>query len=149
VLAEHELTTMRDQLGRLERGQGKRSIADVPIENVPTAGLEYVRKYRDVQYHEALFQLLAKQYEAAKIDEARDTLFVQQMDKATPPEKKSGPHRAIIVVTVTILALVVAMLAAFFMEALQQAKEDPLFAARLQLFRFYLSRSRKSPNLEA
>jgi tyrosine-protein kinase Etk/Wzc len=93
--------------------------------------------------------LLAKQYEAAKIDQARDSLIVQQMDKATPPEKKSGPPRAVIVVTVTILALVVAMLAAFYMEALQQAKEDPQYAARLQLFWFYLSRSRKSPNLEA
>src|SRR5258708_2906054 len=149
VLAEQELTTMRAQLDRLERGQGKRSIADVPIENVPTAGLEYVRKLRDVKYHEALFALLARQYEAAKIDEARDTLIVQQMDKATRPEKKSGPHRGIIVVTVTILALVVAMLAAFFMEALQQAKENPQFTARLTLFRFYLSRSRKPPNLEA
>jgi uncharacterized protein involved in exopolysaccharide biosynthesis len=144
VLAEQELTTMRAQLDRLERGQGKRSIADVPIENVPTAGLEYVRKYRDVQYHEALFQLLAKQYEAAKIDEARDTLFVQQMDKATPPEEKSSPHRLVVVLTVTILALMVAVVVALSMEATERAKEDPQYAARLQLFRYYLRGGRKS-----
>jgi tyrosine-protein kinase Etk/Wzc len=149
VMAEQELTTMRAQLERVERGQGKRSIADVPLENVPTAGLEYVRKYRDVQYHEALFQLLAKQYEAAKIDEARDTLFVQQMDKAFPPEKKSGPLRAVIVLTTTFLALLVAIGVVFFLESLERAKEDPHFAARFQLLRFYLSRSRKSPDLEA
>jgi len=149
VLAEQELATMRTQLDRLERGRGKRSIADVPIENVPTAGLEYVRKLRDVKYHEALFALLAKQYEAAKIDEARDSLIVQQMDKAAPPEKKSGPYRLIIVFTITLLALMVAIVTAFSMESLERAKEDPQFAARLQLFRFYLSRSRKPPNLEA
>jgi uncharacterized protein involved in exopolysaccharide biosynthesis len=149
VLAEQELTTMRAQLDRLERGQGKRSIADVPIENVPTAGLEYVRKLRDVKYHEALFALLARQYEAAKIDEARDTLIVQQMDKAVRPEKKSSPHRLLIVLAATILALLVAIMVAFFMEAMERGKEDPQFTARLTLFRFYLSRSRKSPDLEA
>ena len=144
VLAEQELTTMRAQLDRLERGQGKRSIADVPIENVPTAGLEYVRKLRNVKYHEALFTLLAKQYEAAKIDEARDALIVQQMDKAAPPERKSGPHRLLIALTVTVLAVMVACVGAFWMEAMDQAKEDSQFAARLQLFKFYLLGGRRS-----
>jgi uncharacterized protein involved in exopolysaccharide biosynthesis len=149
VLAEQELATMRAQLDRLERGRGKRSVADVPIENVPTAGLEYIRKLRDVKYHEALFALLAKQYEAAKIDEARDTLIVQQLDKAVRPEKKSGPLRAVIVLTATFLALLVAIGVVFFLEAMERAKEEPQFATRLQLFRFYLSGSRKSPDLEA
>ncbi len=82
VRAEQELAALNVQLGRLEGGHGKRAFADVPIENVPTAGLEYVRKLRDVKYRETLFELLAKQYEAAKIDEARDALIVQQLDKA-------------------------------------------------------------------
>src|SRR5712691_9564044 len=138
IREEKALEALRDQLNRLEGGQGKRLFADVPIENVPAAGLEYVRKYRDVKYREALFELLAKQYEAAKIDEARDSLIVQQLDKAMPPERKSGPLRAIIVATVTILALLIAILIAFFMEGLEQAKEDPQFAGKLQLFGFYL-----------
>ena len=144
VMAEQELGTMRAQLERLERGQGKRSVADVPIENVPTAGLEYVRKLRDVKYHEALFELLAKQYEAAKIDEARDALVVQQMDKAVLPEKKSGPHRGLIVLGVTMLAFFVAIMIALFMDSLERAREDPQFTDRLQLFRFYLRGGHKS-----
>jgi len=110
----------------------------VPIENVPTAGLEYVRKYRDVKYHEALFGLLAKQFEAAKIDEARDSLVVQQLDKAVPPERKSGPLRSVIVLSATTLALLVAVLGVFFMEKLEQARQDPQFVTRLQLFQLYL-----------
>src|SRR3984893_5830121 len=146
VMAEQELVTMRAQLERLERGQGKRSIADVPIENVPTAGLEYVRKLRDVKHHEALFELLAKQYEAAKIDEARDALVVQQMDKSVLPEKKSGPHRGLIVRGVTMLAFFVAIMIALFMDSLERAREDPQFTDRLQLFRFYLRGGHKSCN---
>jgi uncharacterized protein involved in exopolysaccharide biosynthesis len=60
------------------------------------------------------------------------------LDKAVPPERKSGPHRAIIVVAVTVLALLVAVLIAFFMEGLEKAKEDLQFAGKLQLFGFYL-----------
>jgi uncharacterized protein involved in exopolysaccharide biosynthesis len=144
VLAEQELATMRAQLDRLERGRGKRSVADVPIENVPTAGLEYIRKLRDVKYHEALFALLARQFEAAKIDEARDTLIVQQMDKAVRPEKHSWPKRFILVLVATILALLLAIMAAFYMENIERANEDPQFAAGLQLFQFYLRGRQKS-----
>jgi uncharacterized protein involved in exopolysaccharide biosynthesis len=144
VMAERELATLRTQLDRLERDQGKRAIADVPIESIPKAGLEYVRKYRDVQYHVALFQLLAKQYEAAKIDEARDTLFVQQLDKALPPEKHSWPKRSIVVLVATILALLLAIMAAFYLENIERANEDPQFAAGLQLFQFYLRGGQKS-----
>ncbi len=143
VRAEKELAALGDQLSRLEGGKGKRMFTDVPIENVPTAGLEYIRKLRDVKYRESLFELLAKQYEAAKIDEARDALIVQVLDKAAPPERKSAPHRSVIVLVATFLAFLLAVLAAFFMEAMERGKQDPQFSARLQLFRGYL-RGRRS-----
>jgi tyrosine-protein kinase Etk/Wzc len=138
--AEQELAAMRVQLTKLERGQGNASAADVPVGNVPKAGLEYLRKLRDVKYHEALFELLAKQFEAAKIDEARDSLLVQQMDKAVPPDRKSGPYRSLIVLGSTFFATLLAVLIAFAMERLEQAKDDPQFVARLQLFKYYLRR---------
>src|SRR3989475_1839111 len=138
IREEKALEALRDQLSRLEGGQGKRLFADVPIENVPTAGLEYVRKYRDVKYHEALFELLAKQYEAAKLDEARDSLIVQQLDKAIVPERRSWPPRTALVLASTLLALIVAIVVVFFLEAMERGKEDSQFAARLQLVRFYL-----------
>jgi uncharacterized protein involved in exopolysaccharide biosynthesis len=141
--AEQELAALRDQQAKLEMGRGKRSLADVPIENVPSAGLEYIRKLREVKYREALFELLAKQYEAAKIDEARDSLVVQQLDKAVIPEKKSWPLRGVIVIVTTMLALMIAILAAYFMEWLDEAAKDPQFASRFQLFRFYLGQIRQ------
>ena len=136
--AEQEVAAMQVQLRKLEHGRA--SAADVPVENVPAAGLEYLRKFRDVKYHEALFELLAKQYEAAKIDEARDSLLVQQLDKAVPPDRKSGPYRSLIVLGSTFFATLLAVLFAFAMERLEQAKDDPQFVARLQLFKYYLRR---------
>lgn len=144
VRAEQELSALKAQLEKLERGQGNRFAADVPIENVPAAGLEYLRRLRDVKYHEALFELLAKQFEAAKIDEARDSLLVQQLDKAVPPERKSGPLRALICIGSLLLALLVACLLAVYKERLDQARDDPQFAAQFQLFKFYLRRRQKA-----
>jgi tyrosine-protein kinase Etk/Wzc len=49
-----------------------------------------------VKYHDALFEVLAKKYEAARIDEAKEAPVIQVVDPAVPPERKSGPHRAVI-----------------------------------------------------
>jgi tyrosine-protein kinase Etk/Wzc len=62
---------------------------------VPQAGLEYIRKEREVKYHQFLFDLLARQYEAARIDEAKAAPVIQVVDPALPPDRKSGPFRAL------------------------------------------------------
>ncbi|HEV1995567.1 MAG TPA: Wzz/FepE/Etk N-terminal domain-containing protein [Candidatus Acidoferrum sp.] len=144
IRAEQELSALHAQLRRFERGQGGRSVADIALEKVPGAGLEYIRKLREVKYRETLFELLAKQYEAARIDEAKDASVIQELDKAVPPEKKSWPLRAVIVVVVTILALLLAILVVFAMEALEEAKKDAQFATRLRLFQSYLRVGHKS-----
>jgi uncharacterized protein involved in exopolysaccharide biosynthesis len=144
IRAQQELTALQGQLAHLEHGHGKASIDDLPIESVPTAGLEYVRRLREVRYREALFELLAKQFEAAKIDEARDALIVQPLDKAVRPERKYKPARSIIVISITFIAVLAAILIAFLMEAMERAKDDPQFVARWQLFRFYLRGREKS-----
>ena len=65
---------------------------------IPRVGLEYVRAVRDVKYHETLFELLAKQYEVARIDEAKESPIIQVVDAAVPPEKRSWPPRALLTI---------------------------------------------------
>ena len=55
--------------------------------------MEYVRKEREVKYHEALFDMLSRQYEAARLDEARDAPVLQVLDPASYPDTKSSPKR--------------------------------------------------------
>jgi uncharacterized protein involved in exopolysaccharide biosynthesis len=64
---------------------------------VPTAGLAYLRKFRDMQYHENLFALLSKQLEAAQLDEAKSAAVLQVVDQAIPADRKTGPSRTLIV----------------------------------------------------
>ena len=138
IRAQQELAALQTQLSRFERGQGTRSPTDLALEKVPGAGLEYVRKFREVKYRETLFELLAKQYEAARIDEARDASVIQVMDKAVPPEKRSWPKRGLFVLAVTLFALLLGILLAYVTESLKRTKEDPQFAAKWHLLKAYL-----------
>ncbi len=75
-----------------------------------TGDADYVGKYRELKYQEMLFELLARQYEAARVDESREGSMVQVVDAAQPPEKKSRPRRGLIalgaLVTTALLLLV-------------------------------------------
>lgn len=73
------------------------------------AGPDYISRYREFKYQETLFELYARQLELARADEAREGAFVQVIDAASPPERKSKPRRALIAIGsfVAALALVV------------------------------------------
>jgi uncharacterized protein involved in exopolysaccharide biosynthesis len=89
-----EINDLQGQLARLQSGNSKESFAAIPTSKVPELQLEYVRKEREVKYHEALFDALSKQFEAARLDEARDAPVLQVLDAASYPDTKSSPHRS-------------------------------------------------------
>jgi uncharacterized protein involved in exopolysaccharide biosynthesis len=60
-------------------------------------GIEYIRSLRNVKYQETIFELLSKQYELAKIDEAKESSNIQILDNAVPAERKSKPKKMIII----------------------------------------------------
>ncbi len=95
LLLESETKALQDQLAKLETGSGSGGDLVVPTRNLPAASLEYLRKLRDLQYHQTLFELLSKQYEAARIDEARSGSPIQVVDRAVAPDKKSWPPRTL------------------------------------------------------
>jgi uncharacterized protein involved in exopolysaccharide biosynthesis len=78
--------------------------------------VEYYRKMRELKTQEAIFEQLTKQYEVAKINEAKDTSSVQVLDDAVVPLKKSKPRRSLIV----ILAAVTAFFASIFIVFVQE-----------------------------
>ena len=94
--AEAELAGMEGQLAKLEHSSaaaGNGNIA-IPARQMPEAELEYLRRSREVKYHEALYEFLGKQLEAARIDEGQNAILVQVVDTAVAPERKSGPEAA-------------------------------------------------------
>ena len=110
ILARQQLAALQSQLDQVA-GSHADAGSDIVLSKgrVTQAGLEYLRRYRDLRYHETVYELLAKELEIAKLDEAREGEIVQVVDAAVPPDKHSSPHRTLIVIGMTILAFFVAV----------------------------------------
>jgi len=132
VRAQSELAALRRELTKMEAGKGGTSLADFNLRKVPDSALEYIRRLRELKYREALLEVLTKQYEVARIDEAKDSAIIQVLDKAVPPEERSSPKRALVVSSTSILALLFAILFAVLTE---RAKEDPELSAQINLIK--------------
>ena len=135
--AEMELAGLRAQLAKMERDTGDigNGNLEVPTRHLPEAQLELIRRIRDVKYHENLYEFLTKQLEAARIDEAKDAVVVQVVDKAVLPEKRSGPKRTLIVLITGAAAYLFSCVAVFVTEGIHRKQEDPHDRARLALLR--------------
>lgn len=126
-----ELSSLQAELSRLQNGR----VPDKTPENGAGAnsqgGLQNVQLLRDVKYYQTLYEILAKQYEVARLDEAKDPAVLQVLDPAVEPERKFKPKRAIIVVISTLLAAVIAVLWAFGSELRRKTATSEIYSARL------------------
>jgi tyrosine-protein kinase Etk/Wzc len=132
VLAKQELAALQAQLDRLA-GSKPDAGSDIILSKgrVTGSGVEYMRRFRELKYHETVFELLAKQFEIAKLDEAREGSIIQVVDTAVAPDKRSSPHRILIVVSVTILAFFLAAFCVVLRESMARAFELPENRERL------------------
>lgn len=136
---QNELIGLRAQLAKLDGNSNSNSSdAWIPIKQVPEVGLEYVRKLRDVKYYETISELLAKQYEVAKIDEAKEGSLIQVLDPAIKSEEKSRPKRGTIAVLMGLLGGFLSTCFAFFQDSYRKAYLDPRTKRRIQELKQYL-----------
>ena len=131
--ARQELVGLREQLKKMESGlnQGSGDLL-VGSGRIPEAGLEYVRRVRDVKYAETIFELMSKQFEIAKLDEAKDSSVIQALDIAIVPDKKSKPNRGVIVVSTILFVGILTMFWILASEFLRKMKENPAQLRRLK-----------------
>jgi tyrosine-protein kinase Etk/Wzc len=141
LLAQQELAGWQAQLSHLAGNQpGNSDDMLVSKGQVPAAGLEYIRKLRDVKYYETIFELLAKQFEMAKLDEARQGSLIQIVDQAQVPDRRSFPKRAIIVLIACLLGLIFALIWVLGTEALANAQKSPEYGDRLRTLKILFLR---------
>jgi capsule polysaccharide export protein KpsE/RkpR len=109
-----ESSALRGELARMEssRGGAAGSTVDMPVGKIPGAAIDYVRARRELKLQETLLEGMIRQYEIAKLDEAKEGPVLQQVDVALPPDYKSKPSRALIVGGTTLLAFIAAVLIA-------------------------------------
>lgn len=132
-----EIGALQSQLSKLQDSQRQLRPGDtrIPAGRLPQDALTYMRSLRDVKYHEALFELLSKQYAAARIDEAKSSPLIQVVDRATPPDKRSGPPRLLIVLSVGFIGFLLASLWSLGRDAFQRMQSLPEYQAKIAQMR--------------
>ena len=123
--AQTELGAMRAQVARAEEQQPSGA----------AGGSDYITKYRDFKYQETLFELFAKQYEIARVDESREGALIQVVDTALPPERKSKPKKAMIAAVATLASGFALLLFVFVRQALRGASANPETEQKLSKLR--------------
>jgi uncharacterized protein involved in exopolysaccharide biosynthesis len=109
-MLKREISALQEQLTGME-GKGQSGSAfEVPAGALPAASLAFLRRVRDVKYHETLYEMLGKQYEAALMDEARQAPVIQVVDTARIPDERSGPRRTRIVLESALAGIVLGSL---------------------------------------
>jgi uncharacterized protein involved in exopolysaccharide biosynthesis len=127
--AQQELAALRFQLSRSEQNDSQKP---------GSADAEYVAKFRDFKYQETLYELMARQTELAKLDEARDGAVIQVVDVALPPERKSKPRKAMIATVTTLVTFLLMLVVVFIKQALRNAQDDAVTSSKLAKLRAYL-----------
>lgn len=133
--AQQELEAMKRELSRIEGASGggaSKGRAD------GAGGLDSQQLLRNVKYYETIYELLAKQYEMAKIDEAKEGTVIQVLDKAISPDTKSKPRRRVIVQIATLIALVFGIFVSVLREKVNGSLKDPAAEKQWQELRRHL-----------
>lgn len=136
IQAQQELAGLRAQLAKLggsEDTSGNEFM--IPKGLVPKTGMEYVRRLRDVKYYETIFDILARQFELAKLDEAKEGALIQVVDPAVVPDRKSFPKRGLIVIGSTLAGLILGLFIALFEAGIEHLKHDPTGNEKLGLLK--------------
>jgi len=122
--AMNELSVLKLQLAKQEKDTPSTS-SKATIEG------DYITKYREFKYHETLFELFSKQFELAKVDEAREGAVIQVLDAAEPPEWKAKPRKAMIAIIATLASELVLLLFVFVRKVLTNACHDSQFEIKM------------------
>jgi tyrosine-protein kinase Etk/Wzc len=124
-LVEQQLAGLQVQAAKMGASGENATNSLIPKGSMQESGLEYVRKYRDVKYYETIFDLLARQYEVAKVDEAKQGSIIQVVDRAIVPDHRSFPSKLLFTLGGGFLGLFFGTLWVFFKEGVRRISSNP------------------------
>jgi uncharacterized protein involved in exopolysaccharide biosynthesis len=124
-LAERELASLQGEVAQMAQRSHSAGFSDLGLADVPGAGMDYLRAEHELKYRQALFDLLLKQYDAAKLDEAREGTIIQVVEPAIEPERKTSPKRAVLLLICTTVGFVAGCFLALLLWMQERSMSDP------------------------
>jgi capsule polysaccharide export protein KpsE/RkpR len=143
--AEARTATLRHELARANGQSGTSLVPDIPdsshpypgLRQLPGLGVEWANLYRNVRIHETVFDLLSEEYETSRIEEAKSIPTIGVIDFPVLPERRTGPHRTLIVLISTFLSFV--MTALFLLQRRSWLAMDALDARRVLAYNMQMT----------
>lgn len=131
---EKSLQAALDEIKRLEvEASGLERKTVNAYSSVPSIALEATRLAREIQVQEKIYGQLKAQYEVLKIEMASEMPVFQVLDYPQVPEVKSGPSRGKLCIIATFAGCFFSIFLAFFLNALQEIRQDPSARAKFLL----------------
>lgn len=113
---------LKAELSKLEQKGGSTPDPIITTGRMASVGTDYIRKMRDLKFNETLYELMMKQYEMARLEEAGNPTLIQVIEKAYPSEERAGPQRKKKILTSTAIGLFFSILLAFILEFIERQK---------------------------
>lgn len=130
-LTESQLSSLEQEVSSLEQRGHPAGSLDLGLQDVAGAGIEYLRAEHELEYRQILFDLLLKQYDVARLDEAKDAAVVQVVEPAIAPDRRSAPKRGLMIMMFTLLGIVAACCYLFMTD---YSRKNPQLARSLAEF---------------
>ena len=134
-LLESQLVSMRQEQTRLQHGNVAAGDAAMALHDLAGSGLDYLDAAHELAYRQTLFDLLIKQYDSARLDEAKEAAIIQVVDSPAPPERHSSPRRLLIIILFTVLG---ALSGCAYLYMVEIFRSNPRLAAALAAFKLAL-----------
>ncbi|HEX13818.1 MAG: hypothetical protein C0173_08350 [Desulfurella sp.] len=141
--AQATLSSLRSQLSALESNTNNSNNAITPLGKIPSLYGKYINVVGELGFRKTVYEMLLKLYEEASVKEAKGASLIQVIDKATPPQIRISPKRALIVIVSTFAAFFLSIFVAFFKEFIEKASQDEENKERMQLIKQYASLRKK------
>lgn len=145
VRVRSQIGALESQLHRLETGSQGAAGEALTASKAPSVNLEFVRLEREVKYHQVLFDIMAKQYENARMEESSAAPGVQVVDYPQVPLHKSWPPRALFALAGAFLGMLAALAVIFVKNRLHVLNTESDRKSSVQSLREAFSRPTLHP----
>jgi tyrosine-protein kinase Etk/Wzc len=131
-ITERELSSLQGETAHMEERSRASGFGDLSLHDVPGAGMEYLRAEHELRYRQAIFDLLMKQYDAARLDEAKEAAVIQVVEPAIEPDRRSSPHYRSTLLICAVGGIIIGVFLALLSWWKELIRSDPYFTQQLE-----------------
>ena len=133
VQARSEIAVQEAQLRKLQSDLAATPGSGFSAAQAPSLNLRFLQLEREVKYHQVLFDITAKQFETAHLQESSAAPGVQVVDYPELPLRKSWPSKTLFTAAGAFLGLLAAFCVVFYKNRMRVLREDAERALSLQM----------------